>query len=180
MNYNLINGDKTLDFFKTKLSSIRTGRVNATVLDPIQVDAYGTKMSIVEIATVTVPEPGQLMITPFDKNLIKDIQKAISDSNLGVNPSDDGAGVRLNFPPLTEENKKARLKEVGALLEESKITVRSNRQDLLKGQKRKAEAGEISEDDVKRFEKNLQDEVNSLNKELEEIAKQKEDDLMKV
>ncbi|NJS41359.1 ribosome recycling factor [Candidatus Gracilibacteria bacterium] len=110
MSYKYLNSDKILEHFHHKLSGIRTGRVNASVLDTILVDVYGSKLTIKELATITMPEPTQLLITPFDKNLIQDIQKAINNSTLGVNPNDDGAGIRLAFPPLTEENKKERLK----------------------------------------------------------------------
>ncbi|NJK71663.1 ribosome recycling factor [Candidatus Gracilibacteria bacterium] len=180
MSYKYLNSDKILEHFHHKLSGIRTGRVNASVLDTILVDVYGSKLTIKELATITMPEPTQLLITPFDKNLIQDIQKAINNSTLGVNPNDDGAGIRLAFPPLTEENKKERLKEVGQILEESKISVRSNRQDLLKTKKKAMENDEISEDELRRFEGELQKEVDTINKELEEISKNKEEDLMRV
>ena len=180
MSYNYIQGDKVLDHFKTKLVGIRTGRVNANVLDPINVEAYGANMKIKEIATVTVPEPAQLMITPFDKSLIPSIVAAIQNSNLGVNPNDDGAGVRLAFPPLTEETRKAKTKEVGKELEEARIMLRSMRQDLIKTQKRKKENDEISEDELNRFENNLQKEVDQLNKELQEMAKHKEEEIMTI
>jgi ribosome recycling factor len=137
-------------------------------------------MHIVEIATVTVPEPGQLWITPFDKSLNTAIEKAISQANVGANPTNDGAGIRLTFPPMTEENRKSRVKEIGQLLEEAKISLRGNRQDLLKSKKHAKEEGEISEDELKRFETELQVEVDLLNKKLEELAKQKEEEVMKI
>jgi ribosome recycling factor len=180
MEYKLVNQEKILEHLHSKLSNIRTGRVNSSILDTILVEAYNTKMHIIEIATVSTPEPAQLLITPFDKSLIPAIQKAISNSNLGVNPGDDGVGIRLNFPPLTQEARLVRIKEVGQILEESKISLRTNRQDLLKSKKRQFENDEISEDELKRFEIDLQKEVDFLNKELEQTAKNKEVDLMKI
>jgi ribosome recycling factor len=180
MTYIILNATKILDHLHAKLSSIRTGRVNANVLNTLDVEAYGTKMKVFELATVTVPEPAQLMITPFDKTLVKNIATAVQNSNLGVTPQDDGAGVRLNFPPLTEETRLLKTKEVGKELEETRIMLRSVRQDLMKNEKRKKENEEISEDDLKRFETNLQREVDELNKELQEIAKKKEVEIMSI
>jgi ribosome recycling factor len=180
MIYDLISGGKILDNFKTKISSIRTGRVNSSVLDNVLVEAYGSHMSIKEIATVTAPEPTQLLITPFDKSLISAIEKAITQSNLGSNPNSDGAGIRLVFPPLTAESRAIKAKEVGKDLEEAKIAVRNQRQDLLKHEKRRQENDEISEDELRGFETDLQKEVDAINKELEVIGKAKEDEIMKI
>ena len=180
MSYDIINGAKVIEHLKNNLAGIRTGRVNASALDPLEVEAYGTKMKIIELATVTAPEPAQLMITPFDKSMIPNIAKAIKNSNLGVNPNDDGAGIRLSFPPLTEETRAQKAKEVGRELEEARIMLRSMRQDLLKAEKRKKEDDEIGEDDLNRFEKQLQNEVDALNKELQEMARHKEEEIMKV
>ncbi len=180
MSYKILPAQKITDSFKKVLSSIRTGRVNSSVLENVVVDAYGSKMHIPEVATINVPEPSQLMITPFDKSLLNVIEKAIRDSNLGVNPVNDGAGIRLVFPPLTEENRKLRVKEINKLLEESKIIVRSTRQDVLKSQKAQKENGDISEDELKRFELDLQKEVDTLNKELESMAEAKQDEILKM
>jgi len=173
-----ININRISDFLRHNLNGIHTGRVNSSILEAVDVEAYGSKMKINELATVTIPEPSQLLITPFDKSVIKNISKAITDSNLGVNPMDDGAGVRLNFPPLTEETRKNRVKLVHKLLEDSKVEVRKERQDLIKKQKHLKEEGEISEDELKRFEDDVQKQVEEANKILEEISKKKEDELM--
>lgn len=180
MNYTYLPGSKLLEILHEKLSTIRTGRINSSILDSIEVEAYGSKMHFIELATVTTPEAAQLLITPFDKTVLPAMEKAIIDSNLGVNPVNDGAGLRLVFPPLTEENKMKRVKEIATHLEEARIMIRSNRQDVLKKMKRDKEAGEITEDDLRRQEGDLQKEVDSLNAEFEKIAKEKEEDLMKV
>lgn len=180
MAYILFPAQKIIDNLKKHLSSMRTGRVNAAVLENIYVEAYGSKMHIHEIATINVPEPTQLLITPFDKGLNNAIEKAITDSNLGVNPVNDGAGIRLVFPPLTEETRRLRVKEISKLLEESKISVRNIRQDLLKVQKNLKDSGDISEDELKRFELELQKEIDQINKELESISNDKEAEIMKI
>jgi len=180
MSYKILSALEIIEKFKKQLSSIQTGRVTGSVLDTLLVEAYGAKMHIKEIATVTVPEPAQLMVTPFDKGLIQAIAKAINDSNLGVNPQDDGAGVRLVFPPLTEEARKNRVKDVYKLMEDSRIEVRLKRQDVLKTKKKEKEDGFLSENELTAFETELQKEVDNLNKEIEDIAKVKEGEIMKV
>ncbi len=178
-SYKLIPAQKIKDFLSHKLQSIHSGRVSPATLDLILVEVYGTKLSVKELATITLPEPAQLLVTPFDRSTLPAIEKAIKESNLGVNPINNGAGLRLVFPPLTEETRKARLKEVKKLLEEAKIYLRQERQELLKSKKKDKDEGLLSEDEFKQFEKNLQQEVNSLNQELELIAKHKEEELLK-
>jgi len=173
-SYKLIPAQKIKDFLSHKLQSIHSGRVSPATLDPILVEVYGTKLSVKELATITLPEPAQLLVTPFDRSTLPAIEKAIKESNLGVNPINNGAGLRLVFPPLTEETRKARLKEVKKLLEEAKIYLRQERQELLKSKKKDKDEGLLSEDEFKQFEKSLQQEVDSLNQELELIAKHKE------
>jgi ribosome recycling factor len=180
MNYSYLPAQTIIDKFREKLSGLRTGRVNSSILDSILVDAYGSKMRFVEIATVTIPAPAQLMITPFDKSLLPAMDKAIVDSNVGVSPVNDGAGLRLNFPPMTEETRKQRLKEVGVLLEEMIVSIRGNRQDVLKKLKHQKEEGELSEDELRREETDIQKEVESLTAELKAIAKAKETEILKV
>ncbi len=178
-NYQYLPAQKIKDFLHQKLSIIHSGRVSPATLDSISVEVYGTKLSVKELATITVPEPAQLLVTPFDKSTLVAIEKAIRESNLGVNPINNGVGLRLVFPPLTEEVRKSRLKEVKKLLEEAKIYLRQERQELLKHKKREKEEGFFSEDEFKQFEKELQEEVDLLNQELETIAKQKEEEFIK-
>jgi len=180
MSYKILQAESIINRFKKSISSLRSERVNSTILDSIKVEAYGSKLSFQEVATITTPEASQLMITPFDKSLIKNIATAIQNSDLGVNPSDDGAGVRLTFPSMTEEVKKEKIKVLHRLQEESKKDIRIHRQDILKAKKKEKEDGDISEDDLKSFEKELQLEVDNLNLAVEELTKQKEKDIMKV
>jgi len=173
-----IDATKIVDHFQRQLSMIRTGVVNSSLLDHVLIDMYGTKMTIVELATINKPEPTQLLITPYDKSANTAIAKAIQESHLGVNPVDDGAGIRLLFPPMTEENRKNRLKEVAAELETAKITVRNARQDALKSVKAQKEAGDVSEDEMKAAEKVIQTEVDAVNTQLADFAATKEKELM--
>ena len=179
-NYQFLPATKIIDHYKNSLSGLRSGRVNSSVLEPIYVEFYGSKMKINELATVTIPEPSVILISPFDKSAIPAIVKAITESNLGVNPVDDGVGVRLSFPPLTEENRKKLAKTVSILMEEVRVMIRGNRQDWIKNWKKQKEASEITEDDLKRNETDLQKEVDNLNKEIETIAKAKEQEIMKI
>jgi|688.fasta_scaffold151360_2 ribosome recycling factor len=179
-SYKFLNAKEITERYTKHLSGIRSGRVNASILETILVEAYGSMMHFHELATITIPEPAQLLITPFDKGLIGPMVKAISNSNIGVNPMDDGAGIRLNFPPLTEETRKQRVKEIHKLMEEAKIEIRLKRQDAIKTQKAQKESGDISEDDLKQVELDIQKEVEEVNKEVERITKSKEEEIMKM
>ena len=178
--YQFLDGNNILERYQKAISGIRTGRVNATVLDSLVVEAYDSHMSIKELATITLPEPTQILITPFDKTLIPKIAKTINNSNLGVNPDDDGAGIRLKFPPMTEETRKERVKDLHKLQEEAKKQVRIERQEFLRRKKKEKEDSIISENDYNRFEDVLQREVDNVNKEIEQITKNKEEEIMKV
>lgn len=180
MNYKHIQDSKILDHFYQILSGVRSGRANSSVLEPIQVDMYGSKMQIKELATITLPEPATILITPFDKTAVRAISTAISNSNLGVNPIDDGAGVRLVFPPLTEETRKKLAKNISVFIEDAKIQVRNARQDILKAWKKQKENDELSEDELKKLETELQTEVTSINKEIDERGKKKVEEILKI
>ncbi len=176
----LENAQKIIEHLHHQLKSIRTGRINASVLETVLVDAYGSKMHIVELATILQPEASQLLITPFDKSVMSAIEKAVRDANIGVNPVNDGAGVRLVFPPMTEESRKLRAKEVDKHLEEVKIQVRQSRLDAMDVIKKQEKDGDIGEDDLARGEEELQKEVKLLNTELEDIGTAKKEELLKM
>lgn len=178
MSYQLLKAQSITDHFGRQLSQLRTGRINSSILDHVEVETYGQKMKFNELATITAPEAGQLLITPFDLGNLQPMEKAINLSNLGVNPVNDGAGLRLNFPPLNQETREKRAKEVGVLLEEARISVRNDRQALIKLWKRQKEDGEITEDDLNDNESTLQEEVKNLNKDLEDMAEAKKKDLL--
>jgi ribosome recycling factor len=178
--YKLLPGAQIIDRLVKKIASIRTGSVNSSILENVFVEAYGSKMHFEELATITKPEPTQLMITPFDKSVLNSMYKAILDSNLGINPVNDGAGLRLNFPPLTEETRRIKVKEINQLAETAKIELRQTRQDLIKTKRKEETDGFISESELTIFESSMQKEVDELNKEIEAVVKAKEVELMKI
>lgn len=145
-----------LEHLEERLGKIRTGRAHASMLDGIMVEAYGTSMPLNQVANVTAPEATLLQITPFDPANLQKIASAIrADQTLGLNPSDDGHVVRVPVPPLTEERRKQLVKQASEKVEEARIALRGVRQDALKDAKRRKEAKELSEDDVKAVEKEI-------------------------
>ena len=147
---------KTYDFLVTDLGAIRAGRANPHVLDKIKVDYYGTPTPIQQVGNITVPEARVLQIAPWEKSLIKSIEKAIMMSDVGITPSNDGSLIRLVFPELTEERRKELVKDVKKKGEAAKVAVRNIRRDANETLKKKNKAGEISEDDQKDLETKVQ------------------------
>lgn len=148
--------EKTLNVLDSQFAAIRAGRANPAVLNPIQVDYYGTPTPIAQMAAVSVQDARILVIQPWDKTTLKSIEKAIQASDLGINPSNDGSVIRLVFPQLTEERRKELSKDIKKLGEESKVAVRSIRRDALDKVKTLKKNNEVTEDDVKNFEKDIQ------------------------
>jgi ribosome recycling factor len=172
---------QALDHFTEELKKVRTGRAHPSMLDSVMVEVYGTKMPIVQVASIAVPEPQQLAVTPFDANNLQAIAKAIrEDQALGMNPSDDGRVVRVPIPPLTTERRQQIVKHIGDKVEECRIAMRNVRHDALKDAKAKKDAKEISEDDAKRAEKGLDGTMASLQQKLEQLTKDKEQEIMTV
>lgn len=167
--------------YEEELKKVRTGRAHPSQLDGIKVEVYGTFLPLNQAANVTAPEPQLLQITPFDPSNIQSISAAIrNDQSLGFNPSDDGRVVRVPVPPLTEERRKLLVKQTGEKVEDARIALRTIRQDALKEVKRKKDAKELSEDDVKRIEKGIDDDVATYNVRIEEIFKAKEKDILTI
>lgn len=148
--------EKTLNVLDSQFAAIRAGRANPAVLNPIQVDYYGTPTPIAQMAAVSVQDARILVIQPWDKTTLKSIEKAIQASDLGINPSNDGSVIRLVFPQLTEERRKELSKDIKKIGEESKVAVRSIRRDALDKVKTMKKNNEVTEDDVKNFEKDIQ------------------------
>lgn len=170
---------QALTHFEEELRKIRTGRANPAMLDGLQVEAYGTKMPLNQVATITVPEPQLLQINPFDPLNLQAIVKAIrEDQTLGLNPSDDGRVVRVPIPPLTTERRQAIVKQLGEKVEECRIALRNVRHDALKDAKSKKDTKELSEDDVKRVEKSCDEAMKSFQVKLDTIAKAKEQEIL--
>ena len=148
--------EKTLNVLDSDFKAIRAGRANPAVLDKILVDYYGTPTPIQQMAAVSVSDARVLVIQPWDKSSLKSIEKAIQASDLGINPANDGTVLRLTFPQLTEERRKELCKEIKKMGEESKVAVRSIRRDANDKIKNMKKDGELTEDDVKQFDKDIQ------------------------
>lgn len=173
--------DLAIMHFQEELKKIRTGRAHPSQLDSVKVIVYGTQMPLNQVANITTPEAQLLQITPFDPSNIQAISAAIRDNQtLGMNPSDDGRVVRVPVPSLTEERRKQLVKQTSEKVEEAKIALRNIRQDALKDAKRKKDAKELSEDDVKRVEKVIDSIMASNTSRIEEIFSNKEKDILKI
>ena len=171
---------KTAEVLKTQLASVRAGRANAAVLDQITVDYYGVPTPIQQVASIAVPDPRSLVITPWDGSVLKGIEKAILASELGINPQNDGKCIRLVFPQLTEERRKELAKQVKKYGEEAKVAVRNIRRDAMDKFKKQQKASEITEDDYKGIEKDIQKLTDDYIKEVENIADKKEKELFEI
>lgn len=171
---------KAISVLKDELGAIRTGRATPAILSRITADYYGTQVPLNQIASMSVPEPRLLVVQPFDKGSIGAIEKAIMTSDLGINPSNDGAVIRLAFPQLTEERRKELTKVVHQRAEDGRVAVRNVRRHSKDGLEKLEHAGEISEDDLKRAEKELQKLTDQFVAEIDEIQRHKEQELMEV
>lgn len=168
-----------LEHFEDELKKIRTGRAHPGMLDGIKVEAYGAEMPLNQVANVTAPEAQLLQITPFDPSTIQKIAAAIrNDQSLGFNPSDDGRVIRVPVPALTEERRRALVKQAGEKGEEARIALRTIRQDGLKEAKHKKEAKELSEDDLKLVEKEFDRLMGVYQGKIEEVSKAKEKEIL--
>lgn len=172
--------NKTIDSVKSDFASVRAGRANASVLDHIMVDYYGVQTPLNQVASITSPDPRSLVISPWDHSLLKPIEKAIQTSDLGIHPQNDGKVIRLIFPQLTEERRKELVKQVRKYGEGGKVAIRNIRKDCLEKIKAMKKKNEITEDDQKDYEKELQSLVEKKNKEIDALTAAKEKELMSV
>lgn len=168
--------DKAISTLEKRFTTVRAGRANPSSLDGIMVEYYGSMTPLKQLATISVPEARQLLIKPFDKGCLKDIEKAILASNLGYNPGNDGETIRIIIPELTEERRRELVKQVKALAEEAKVAIRNIRREGLEDVSKL----EVSEDEEKGLEKDIQDIVNEYNKKVEAMLKEKEEELLTV
>lgn len=171
---------KTLDSVAADFAAVRAGRANAQVLDRISVDYYGSPTPIQQIAAIASPDPRQLVITPWDAGALKLIERAIQESDLGINPQNDGKSLRLNFPQLTEERRKELVKQIHKYSEGGKVAIRNIRRDAIDAFKKQQKASEITEDDYKIAEKDLQKLTDDMCKEVDALLEKKEKELMAV
>lgn len=171
--------EKSLANLDEEFAGIRAGRANPHVLDKLRVDYYGTPTPIQQVGNITVPEARMIQIAPWEKSLIKDIEKAILSSDIGITPSNDGVVIRLVFPELTEERRKDLVKEVKKKAEECKVAVRNIRRDGNDAFKKLAKA-EISEDEIKELEENLQKITDKYIKEVDAMTEEKSKEILTV
>ena len=165
--------------FEDELKKVRTGRAHPSMLDGIQVEAYGQKMPLNQVANVVAPEPQMVTVTPFDPANLQAISAAIrTDQSLGLNPSDDGRLVRVPIPPLTEERRKQIVKQTSEKVEDAKIALRNVRQEAFKEIKRMKDAKELSEDDQKRAEKGIDDTMATISATVDALFKDKEKEIL--
>lgn len=171
---------KTVEALRREYGAIRAGRANPAILDKVRVDYYGTPTPINQIAAVSVTEARNLTIQPWDVSQIRAIEKAILTSDLGVNPQNDGKVLRIMFPPLTEERRKELVKTVRKYAEDAKVAVRGIRRDAIEALKAQKKSGELTEDDLKDAEKQVQDATDRYCKEVDNAADEKEKEVMSV
>ena len=171
---------KSIDSVSADFASVRAGRANASVLDRIMVDYYGSPTPIQQIASITPPDPRSLVIQPWDTSAVKLIKKAIETSDLGINPQDDGRSLRLAFPQLTEERRKELVKQIHKYGENGKVAIRNIRRDAMDYFKKMEKKSEITEDELKAAEKDLQKMTDDSCKKIDELLAKKEKELMAV
>jgi ribosome recycling factor len=171
---------KTIEATRHDLQTIRTGRANPALLERVEVDYYGSKMPVTQVATVTAPDARMLVVAPWDKSALPAVERAIQKSDLGLNPSSDGTVIRLIIPQLTEETRRNLTKNVHKRIEEGKVAIRNIRRDVIEGLRSMKKSGDISEDDEKRMEGEVQKLTDRFVSVLDETQKAKEEELMEV
>lgn len=171
---------KTIESYKNELDTVRAGRANARVLDRISVDYYGTPTPINQLGTISVPDARTLVIQPWDTTILKDIEKAILASDIGITPANDGKLIRLVFPQLTEDRRKELKKQVSKLGEDAKVAIRNIRRDAMDKAKDMKKNGEMTEDEQKASEKSIQDLTDKYIKEIDVITAGKEKEIMEI
>lgn len=169
-----------LEHLKKELSAIRAGRANPSLIEEISVEAYGGRMKMMEVGTIAAPQHSLLTIQVWDASLIRAVEKAIMEANIGLNPSVDGSTVRLPIPQLTQERREEFVKQAHKKGEESRIEIRQIRTDVRDDWRKQQESGDISEDDFHRYEKMLQDLVDKSNAQVDDMVKSKEAELLQV
>ena len=172
--------DKSVEHAKNEFNTVRTGRASGALLDRITVDYYGTPTPLKQLATINVPEPRMLTIQPFDPSSVKAIEKAIQESDLGLQPSNDGKVIRLPVPQLTEERRKELVKIVGQMTEEHRVAIREIRRDAMKHLQDLVKKGDVGEDDERRAEQEVQKLTDAHTKTIDELLKHKEAEVMEV
>ena len=171
---------KTIEVLKSQYATVRAGRANAAVLDQISVEYYGVDTPLNQVGTIAVPDPRTITIQPWDSSLLKGIEKAIQASDLGINPQNDGRLIRLSFPQLTEERRKDLVKQVKKYAEDGKVAIRNIRREAMDDFKAFKKSGELTEDDLKNAEKEMQKLTDDFIKEVDKVTEAKEKELYEI
>ena len=172
--------EKCLDSLERDFSTVRAGRANPNVLNNVLVDYYGTPTPLNQMAAVSVPEPRMLVVQPWDASALGDIEKAINVADIGINPQNDGKVIRITFPQITEEHRKTLVKDISKRGEEAKVAVRNVRRDVMDDIKKLKKDNEITEDEQKDGEKKLQDITDKYVKQVDEMTKKKETEILSI
>jgi len=172
--------DKAVHHLKEEFSRLQLGRANASLIEDLNVEAYGSGQPLKGVASISIPEPRAFMIQPWDKSMLGAIEKAITNSGLGLNPINDGGSIRINIPMLTEERRAELAKRVHKLAEDAKISIRNARQSAHNIFKKLKADSDITEDDLHSADSDLQKKVDEVNKNIDELAKSKESDVMTI
>ncbi|BAM47600.1 MAG: ribosome recycling factor [Amphibacillus sp.] len=172
--------DQAIQSFKRSLATVRAGRANPAILNHVMVDYYGAPTPLNQLATITAPEARLIVVTPFDKSSIGEVEKAIQKADLGLAPSSDGNIVRIVIPALTEERRKELVKVVGKFAEESKVQVRNIRRDANDQLKKNEKDGEITEDELRHYQNEVQAETDKFIKQIDSLVEEKEAEIMEV
>jgi ribosome recycling factor len=171
---------KAVEFFKKDISSLRTGRANTAILEGVQIDAYGAKTPLIGLANVTAADARSLIVSPWDRNIMKDVEKAIIEAGLGLGVVNEGDKIRLTIPAMTEENRKELVKRLNEKTEQAKVSVRQNREAIKTAIEKAEKDKAISEDDRFRFMEELEEEVKKINEELKAVREKKEKEIMTI
>ncbi|MBC5635993.1 ribosome recycling factor [Ornithinibacillus sp. BX22] len=172
--------NQAVQAFSRNLATVRAGRANPAILDSVFVEYYGANTPLNQLATISAPEARLLVITPYDKTAMGDIEKAIQKADLGLSPSNDGNVIRINIPPLTEERRKDLVKVVGKYAEEYRVQVRNIRRDTNDALKKAEKNGDLTEDELRASQDDVQEQTNKHIAEIDQLAKQKEQEIMEV
>lgn len=170
--------EEALDHTKRELSQLRTGRATPALLDSVMVEAYGTKTPLKQLANISVPEARLIVVQPWDKSVLADIERAIQKSDLGINPNSDGKLIRLSIPPLTEERRRELVKLSKKLGEEGKVSIRQRRRESIESLKKAEKEGTIPEDDSKTMQDDIQKLTDKYTKMIDDILEEKENEIM--
>ena len=172
--------EKAVDYMTHEFSGVRTGKASPALVENIDVEAYGTQMKLKQLAVITAPEPRMLVIQPFDAQTTRDIERAIKESKLGINPATEGKVIRLPMPELSEDRRRDLVKTIKQMAEEARVRIRANRREGMDETKKAQKAGDITEDELRTLEKEVQELTDKYVKKIDDAVNAKEAEIMKV